>query len=90
MQDHKVKITPYSESASESTQVKMTKEHLANIPRRLDEHSPIIIVPEDIPTTTEPEEVYLTSILYHNTKTNSHFVEVFFTNLSFLCGCGFS
>ncbi|XP_032520164.2 dystroglycan 1 isoform X2 [Danaus plexippus] len=55
-EDHKVKITPYSESASESTQVKMTKEHLANIPRRLDEHSPIIIVPEDIPTTTEPEE----------------------------------
>ncbi|CAG9564073.1 unnamed protein product [Danaus chrysippus] len=54
--DHKVKITPYSESASESTQVKMTKEHLATIPRRLDEHSPIIIVPEDIPTTTEPEE----------------------------------
>ncbi|CAG9564071.1 unnamed protein product [Danaus chrysippus] len=60
-EDHKVKITPYSESASESTQVKMTKEHLATIPRRLDEHSPIIIVPEDIPTTTEPEEDTITS-----------------------------
>ncbi|XP_047535895.1 dystroglycan 1 isoform X5 [Vanessa atalanta] len=55
--DHKVKITPYSESASESTNIKFSKEPIAANPRLLvEEHSPIVIVPEEITTSTEPEQ----------------------------------
>ncbi|XP_050352767.1 dystroglycan 1 isoform X4 [Nymphalis io] len=55
--DHKVKITPYSESASESTNIKFSKEPIAVNPRLLvEEHSPIVIVPEEITTSTEPEQ----------------------------------
>ncbi|CAH2239119.1 jg10407 [Pararge aegeria aegeria] len=53
-EEHKVEITPYSESASEASNVDIHKEPIAVKPRRLDEHSPIIIVPEEI-TTVEPE-----------------------------------
>ncbi|XP_046970527.1 dystroglycan 1 isoform X1 [Vanessa cardui] len=55
--DHKVKITPYSESASESTNIKFSKEPISVNPRVLvEEHSPIVIVPEEITTSTEPEQ----------------------------------
>ncbi|XP_050352768.1 dystroglycan 1 isoform X5 [Nymphalis io] len=60
--DHKVKITPYSESASESTNIKFSKEPIAVNPRLLvEEHSPIVIVPEEITTSTEPEQEIITS-----------------------------
>ncbi|XP_026495490.1 dystroglycan 1 isoform X6 [Vanessa tameamea] len=60
--DHKVKITPYSESASESTNIKFSKEPIAANPRLLvEEHSPIVIVPEEITTSTEPEQEMITS-----------------------------
>ncbi|XP_045521898.1 dystroglycan 1 isoform X2 [Pieris brassicae] len=52
--DHKVKITPYSESASEASSVNFSKE-LAPVNRNLDDHSPILIVPEDVTTSTEAE-----------------------------------
>nr|XP_034835287.1 dystroglycan isoform X2 [Maniola hyperantus] len=52
--EHKVKITAYSESASEASNVNVLKEPIVVDARRLDEHSPIIIVPEEI-TTIEPE-----------------------------------
>nr|XP_026495485.1 dystroglycan isoform X2 [Vanessa tameamea] len=58
--DHKVKITPYSESASESTNIKFSKEPIAANPRLLvEEHSPIVIVPEEITTSTEPEQTVI-------------------------------
>ncbi|XP_064073763.1 dystroglycan 1 isoform X4 [Vanessa tameamea] len=61
-EDHKVKITPYSESASESTNIKFSKEPIAANPRLLvEEHSPIVIVPEEITTSTEPEQEMITS-----------------------------
>ncbi|VVC94024.1 unnamed protein product [Leptidea sinapis] len=50
--DHKVKITPYLGSASESTNINITKPLPTN--RNLD-HSPVVIVPEDVTTSTEPE-----------------------------------
>ncbi|XP_069361366.1 dystroglycan 1 isoform X2 [Maniola hyperantus] len=53
-EEHKVKITAYSESASEASNVNVLKEPIVVDARRLDEHSPIIIVPEEI-TTIEPE-----------------------------------
>ncbi|XP_050352765.1 dystroglycan 1 isoform X2 [Nymphalis io] len=59
-EDHKVKITPYSESASESTNIKFSKEPIAVNPRLLvEEHSPIVIVPEEITTSTEPEQTVI-------------------------------
>ncbi|XP_038211020.1 dystroglycan isoform X2 [Zerene cesonia] len=58
--DHKVKITPYSETASEASSVSFSKEP-APVNRNLDEHSPIVIVPEDITTSTEPELETITS-----------------------------
>ncbi|XP_047535892.1 dystroglycan 1 isoform X2 [Vanessa atalanta] len=59
-EDHKVKITPYSESASESTNIKFSKEPIAANPRLLvEEHSPIVIVPEEITTSTEPEQTVI-------------------------------
>ncbi|XP_045501592.1 dystroglycan 1 isoform X2 [Colias croceus] len=58
--DHKVKITPYSETASEASSVSFSKEP-APVNRNLDEHSPIVIVPEDITTSTEPELESITS-----------------------------
>ncbi|VVC94022.1 unnamed protein product [Leptidea sinapis] len=51
-EDHKVKITPYLGSASESTNINITKPLPTN--RNLD-HSPVVIVPEDVTTSTEPE-----------------------------------
>ncbi|XP_046970531.1 dystroglycan 1 isoform X2 [Vanessa cardui] len=58
--DHKVKITPYSESASESTNIKFSKEPISVNPRVLvEEHSPIVIVPEEITTSTEPEQTVI-------------------------------
>ncbi|XP_046970532.1 dystroglycan 1 isoform X3 [Vanessa cardui] len=60
--DHKVKITPYSESASESTNIKFSKEPISVNPRVLvEEHSPIVIVPEEITTSTEPEQEVISS-----------------------------
>ncbi|VVC94020.1 unnamed protein product [Leptidea sinapis] len=53
--DHKVKITPYLGSASESTNINITKPLPTN--RNLD-HSPVVIVPEDVTTSTEPELVH--------------------------------
>ncbi|CAH0724390.1 unnamed protein product, partial [Brenthis ino] len=58
--EHKVKITPYSESASEATNtINVSKD--AVDPRRFQDHVPIVIVPEDITTSTEPELETLTS-----------------------------
>ncbi|XP_023954357.2 dystroglycan 1 isoform X2 [Bicyclus anynana] len=53
-EEHKVKITPYSESASEASNVDIQKEPISIDSRRLEEHSPVLIVPEEI-TTMEPE-----------------------------------
>lgn len=61
-QEHKVKITPYSETASEASNVDIQKQRVDS--RRLDEHSPIIIVPEET-TTAEPEPVYIIQIEYY-------------------------
>ncbi|CAK1551491.1 unnamed protein product [Leptosia nina] len=52
--DHKVKITPYSETASEASSVNFSKEP-APVNRNLDDHSPIVIVPEEVTTSTEAE-----------------------------------
>ncbi|XP_045490682.1 dystroglycan 1 isoform X3 [Pieris rapae] len=59
-EDHKVKITPYSESASEASSVNFSKEP-APVNRNLDDHSPILIVPEDVTTSTEAELETMTS-----------------------------
>lgn len=58
-QEHKVRITPYSESASEASNVK-NYTSLPAIPRRIGSHEPVDIVPKEIPDfTTEAETVCL-------------------------------
>lgn len=58
-QEHKVRITPYSESASESSNVKNYTSLPVN-PRRIAGHGRIDIVPEEMPDmTTEAETVCL-------------------------------
>ncbi|CAH2042303.1 unnamed protein product, partial [Iphiclides podalirius] len=51
---NKVKITPYSESASETSEVSRTLDSNVVESRKLG-HSPVIISPDDISTTTETE-----------------------------------
>lgn len=60
-QEHKVRITPYSESASESSNVKnYTSLPTPVSPRRIAGHAPIAIVPKEMPEmTTEAETVCL-------------------------------
>ncbi|XP_072942786.1 uncharacterized protein Dg isoform X2 [Epargyreus clarus] len=59
--EHDVIITPYSESASEASDVTLSRQPAPVNPRRLEDHSPIVIVPEETPTTTEPELDIITS-----------------------------
>lgn len=52
----KVKITPYMEPVSESSEVNKALDSSVVESRKLG-HSPVIISPEDVPSTTESEMV---------------------------------